>query len=336
MTWYYMEPGGDLVSNDSRRQDQYGTKNIIPYYLLYRWYAIRDNNARFAAIAQQIEQFEGFEEQVASRYLFHFLENSILQRGLPKSSSTDSNYEKLFITSHLLRIRRRDVSATLFGGVDWPLVIASGRSNSPNFFSFRKGNAVLKYMRLSVDFFDTGYFYSEGLIKTETDYMLHQKTEVPYYQPLPGNKIQNDGDYRLSQSIDARFWNKMDFAARPISNVKKIETKISFSEREGEYILHFEVTGEQGLHVTIEMCFDGRGVLSETTTDGKNYFLGDTMGVYRMGNDRIEFGPGVQEHSWTEGLEGERYSSHFGNLRTGGLHVYLTGTTPFNHQLVLR
>ena len=41
MTYYYMEPNGDLVTNDSRRQDQYASKGIIPFYLHYRYMAIK-------------------------------------------------------------------------------------------------------------------------------------------------------------------------------------------------------------------------------------------------------------------------------------------------------
>jgi hypothetical protein len=35
-------------------------------------------------------------------------------------------------------------------------------------------------------------------------------------------------------------------------------------------------------------------------------------------------------------LEGERYSTHFGSLRTDGMHVYITGKTPFQHRLQFR
>src|SRR4051812_1565109 len=70
-TYYYMEPGGDLVTTDSRRQDQYLGKTIISYYPYYRYLAILDKNGKFAAIAKQIEGFEGFEEGILNDSLFH-------------------------------------------------------------------------------------------------------------------------------------------------------------------------------------------------------------------------------------------------------------------------
>jgi hypothetical protein len=77
-TYYYMEPNGDLVTTDSRRQDQYIGKTIVSYYLLYRYLAIRDNDGKFSAIAKLIENYKGFEEEILNDSLFHFLENPSL------------------------------------------------------------------------------------------------------------------------------------------------------------------------------------------------------------------------------------------------------------------
>lgn len=335
MYYYYMESNGDLVSNDSRRQDQYAARKSFIFYLQYRYMAIRDNNSRFAAIANKIETFDGFEEDVLHQSLFYFLENEDLQKQLPASSPLPATYEKLFTTSHLLRLKRDNITATLFGGVDWPLIIASGRSNSPDFFSFRKGKAILKYMRLSSGFFSTGYFYSEGIKKEGTKYVLHKKLEVPYYQPLAKEKRNKSGDYKLSPSIDDRFWNKMDFKNRPVSNVKTLDTTISLEEINGKISLNFHVTGFKDVPVTIELCFAEGGKFSEVSEDGNdNYFLEKDFGEYRFDNDIIRFGTGSLAHHSINNLEGERYSTHFGNLRTKGMHVYITGITPFNHTLL--
>lgn len=335
MMYYYMEPDGELVSTDSRRQDQYAPRNISLFYLQYRYMAILDNNSHFAAIAKQIESMKDFGEAVLDKSLFHFMENSLLQKELPVTDRLPVNYEKLFTTSHLLRIRRNNTTATLFGGVDWPLLIASGRSNSPNFFSYRKGKAILKYMRLSTNFFSMGYFYSEGLKKEGNKYILHKKLAVPYYQPLPQSQRNDKGDYKLSPSIDDRFWNKMDFKNRPVSNVKTLETTISFLETNGTIELNFSIAGLEAVPVTIELCFLEGGKLSGVSAaDDGNNFLKKGYAEYELEGDVIRFGPGSLAHQSVKGLEGERYSTHFGSLRTEGMHVYLTGITPFNHKLV--
>jgi hypothetical protein len=259
-----------------------------------------------------------------------------LQQQLPAAEVVPDRYEKLFSTSHLLRIKEKSTTVTLFGGTDQPLLIASGRSNSPDFFSYRKGDAILKYMRLSSNFFSMGYFYSDGLRKEGNSYVLRKKLEIPYYQPLPKEKRKANGDYKLSPSIDDRFWNKMDFSNRPVSNVKTLETIIRLTETRGAVELEFELKGMKGVPVTIELCFKEGGQLSGVTAAdaNDNSFLEQGTGEYRSGNDVITFGPGAVTHKQVMNLEGERYSTHFGTLRTKGEHVYITGTTPFKHKLM--
>ncbi len=337
MLYYYMEPNGQMVTNDSRRQDQYLIRGILLDYYPYRYLAIKDNNAFFAGVVRFMESMPNFQQDVLNRGLFYFMENPMLLQALPKPQALPEQYEKLFPTTSLLRIRRGSTTATLFGGCDWPIIIASGRSNSPNFFSYRKGKAILKYMRLSSSFFSMGYFYSEGLKKNGNQYVLHKKLEVPYYQPLPKELRNKRGDYKLSPSIDDRFWNKMDFAHRPVSNVKTMETTITFTESNGVAELHFDVKGLDAVPVTIELCFDANGKLTGASgPEGGNYFLEKDMGRFENEGDVIEFGPGNVAQKLLMNLEGERYSTHFGSLRTEGTHVFITGVTPFQHTLTFK
>ncbi|WP_162342461.1 hypothetical protein [Cyclobacterium salsum] len=336
MTYYYMEPNGDLVTFDSRRQDQYSARSIVVQYLHYRFLAIYDRDGAFASIVNMIEGFPGFDRMITREALFYFMENEWLQKELPDPEPLPTNFEKVFPTSSLLRIRRENSTATLFGGVDWPLIIASGRSVSPNFFAYRKGNAVLKYMRMSASFFSMGYFRSEGLWQEGEQYLLYQKLEAPYYQPLPDHLKNESGDYELTPSVDGRFWSKMAFDKRPVSNVKTLESRVTLSEEEGKASLLFEVKGLEGVAVTIEMCFDESGKLSGVTpsdTEKNNYFLPEGYGTFERAGDVISFGPGIQEHQRISRLAGEQYSVHFGSLRTEGNHVYLTGYTPFSHRI---
>lgn len=334
MTYYYMEPNGDLVINDSRRQDQWSGKRMTAFYNHYRFMANKDRNAKYSGIAKLIEAMPDFENDVVKTDFYHFLEEPIFQQQLPSPAAPPVNFEKLFTTSSLLRIRRDKVSLTLFGGPDLPILVASGRSSSPNFFAFRKGNAILKYMRLSSGFFSTGYFYSDGLKKNGNEYSLYRKLDVPYYQPMPKNLRNAKGDYKLSPSIDDRFWNKMDFSNRPVSNVKSLITKVSLAENNGVNELTFDISGSTDVPVTIELCFKEGGKLTGVTAaDNGNNFLENGMGSYEFGGDAIQFGPGAVAHKSIRNLEGERYSYHFGSLRTEGMHVFITGRTPFKHKL---
>ena len=334
MTYYYMEPNGDLVINDSRRQDQWSGKRMTAFYIQYRYMANKDANGKYAAIVKLIEAMDDFDNDVVKRDFYHFLEEPLLQQQLPAPVPGSTNFEKLFASSSLLRIRRDKITSTLFGGCDLPIIVASGRASSPNFFAYRKGNAILKYMRLSAAFFSTGYFYSDGLKKNGNEYVLNRKLDVPYYQPLPKNLRNAKGDYKLSQSIDDRFWNKMDFSNRPVSNVKSLVTKISLVEKNGVNELTFDISGSKDVPVTIELCFkEGGKLIGVTAADGNNNFLETGMGTYELGGDTIQFGPGTNAHKTISELEGERYRYQFGSLRTEGMHVFITGKTPFTHKL---
>jgi len=222
MTWYYMEPDGDLVTNDSRRQDQGGYKPMPAFYLHYRFMAIYDNDGSFSAIAKCIELLDHFREEILDRAFVNFLAEPLLQNKLPESQLLETDFEKLFETSHLLRIRRQDKTMTFYGGVDLPLIVASGRSFTPNFFSYRKGKAILKYVRMSARFFSMGYFYSDGLTKQGDEYILHKKLEVPYYGPMTPGRRDPDGDYELTPSLNRRFWSKLDLQlSSPVSLVSR-------------------------------------------------------------------------------------------------------------------
>jgi hypothetical protein len=91
--------------------------------------------------------------------------------------------------------------------------------------------------------------------------------------------------------------------------------------------------------VTIELCFREGGNLEavqKVDDHEDDFILEKGIGKYIVENDGIEFGPGRMEHNKISDLDGEKYTVHFGTLRTSGKHVYLTGITPFKHTLTLK
>jgi hypothetical protein len=338
MVYYYIEPNGDVVTTDSRRQDQFMENKALKFYMDYRYMAIADNNGEYADVALMLENIKGFDDAVLRQAHFCFLEEPLFKKPLPPVRLLPTRFEKFFKETNLVRFRRDSQTATIFGGADLPLIIGSGRSTSPNLFAFRKGEAVLKYLRLSSDFFSTGYFRSKGIVKEGNAYVLQQTLKVPYYQPLPADKKRKDGNYKHSQSVDGRFWNKMDFENRPLSNVKTLTSKITIRENNGGFELTFDISGTDDVNVTIELCFKEGGSLSDMKTFDElpdNFFLDKGIGTYQFGKDTITFGNGAMTHHRLRAIDGEIYTSHFGSLRTPGIHVYLTGKTPFRHKLTV-
>lgn len=336
-TFYYMEPDGELVCLDSRRQDQYRPVSIALFYIHYRYMAIHDNNGFFAAITRKIESLDNFDRYVLSRALALFMESPVLSKKLPESNELPDQYTKYIVQSDLVRLKRGKVTASIFGGTDKPLIVASGRSTNPSFFTFRKGAAVLEYARLSSNFFNMGYFRSDGLRKDGNTYTLSETKEAYYYHPLPANKQNEAGDYKLSESVDGRFWSKMDFGSRPKDTLDLV-TLIKIVEDNGVFQMDFDITGAENVEVTLELCFREGGVL-QGVTQGRNddeYFLESGQAKYISGSDSIEIGPGKFAHDNVSRMDGEVYSTHFGSIKGKGMHLYITGLVPFVHSITIK
>lgn len=334
--YYYMEPNGELITLDSRRQDQNYTVDIARYYFLYKYLAHHYKDDFFAAISKQIEGFDGFDRYVLSN-LIVFMEQPGLLAEIPTDRKLPTNYVKEFPASSLVRIRRGNITASIFGGNDKPLIVASGRSVNPTFFAFRKGAAILHSARLSTSFFSTGYVRSDGLTRSGNRYTLSERKEAYYYHPMPVDERHPDGDYELTQSVDGRFWSKMAFDKRP-KDTLALETTIVFTENNGSFRMNVWVDGPRDINVILEFCFKKGGKLEGVAT-GENeddYFLKSGIARYSFGDDMIEVGPGKYEHNNLRGLDGEVYSTHFGTIKGEGMHVYLTGITPFNHSLTIK
>ncbi|MCB0838423.1 MAG: hypothetical protein KDD99_17245 [Bacteroidetes bacterium] len=336
-TYYYMEPDGELVSLDSRRQDQFRPILSWKTYLPYRYMAIHENSDFFASIAREIESFDGFDRNILSRSLPHFMGSEILQKEMPKGQTLPTTFTKHFKDSDLVRIKRGNITVSIFGGNDLPLTVASGRSCNPTFFTFRKGSAILEYARLSTSFFNTGYVRSEGLKKEGNTYTLHEKKEAYYYHPMPEKKRNKKGDYKLSPSLDGRFWSKMDFESRPKTTLE-LESKIIIEEVDNSFRMNIEVNGAENVEVTLDLCFKDGGTFEDVLQgqNEKDFFLEGGMAKYIVGGDTIEVGPGKYEHERIRGLDGEVYSTHFGSIKGEGQHLYITGIVPFKHSITIK
>ena len=335
--YYYMELDGELVSLDSRRQDQFRPISSWKTYFTYRYMAIHQDSAFFAAIATEIENHDSFERHILSRALPHFMSSSILKREMPKGKSLPATFTKYFRESHLVRIKRGYITASIFGGNDKPLTVASGRSCNPTFFTFRKRQVILEYARLSTSFFNTGYVRSDGLEIEGNRYILYEKKEAYYYHPMSKNKRNEEGDYKLTPSVDGRFWSKMDFGSRQKTTLQ-LESKIVIEEVEDSFKIDINIYGTENVEVTLDLCFKDGGEF-EGVLHGKNekdFFLEGGLARYTVGSDAIEVGPGKYEHANINRLDGEVYSTHFGSIKGEGQHLYITGLVPFRHSLTIR
>lgn len=349
-TFYLMDNNGDIQTVASRRQDQAFLLTITRYYLFYRFLANQSNDKELAAIAHKIETFDDFEETILSRSLIFFLNNEILQKKLPEGGILATDFVKEFPETGMVRIKRGEQSATIFGGNDKPIIIASGRSSNPNFFMFRKGDASLNYVRLSTSFFSMGFFRSDGFRKEGQNYILSETKEAYYYKPMGPENLDPDGDYKLSPSLDGRYWSKLDFEKRP-KDTKSLSTVIKIAEQsDGSFLMDIDVSGNPGVNVTMDFCFAEGGTLEGVTAvkqrndyrnntmteTGEDFFFNGDNVKYTYGDDEIMIGPGRKDHESVRGLEGELYRYVNGSNKGEGLHVYVTAITPFRHSIKIK
>ncbi|KAK0383006.1 hypothetical protein NLU13_8922 [Sarocladium strictum] len=339
---------GETETIQSRRQDQAQDPQFItPFYPQFRELAIRDKNGRFAAMARFIE--DNFASELGD-YFGTFLERPELLVELPEAENPFVDFRKHFADASLVRERRGKLTVSTFGGTDFydkdgkPTeffnTFGSGLSTNPTFFRAWNGQAVLEAVRLVPNFFSMGHFRSAGLKYDQNSgtTRLQQEVHVPYYLPIPADLRDKGGDYKLSKSVDGRFFSKLDFANRP-TDLRHLRTNITIEPTEGGYDLTFQVDGEEEVEMTLELTFRTGGRLegpeeAEDEEGNAVYHLKEGMGKYTVGSDSVSFGPGNGD-GLIMAAPGEQYSWLKGNLKLEGERVYITGMTPMTYTLRL-
>jgi hypothetical protein len=236
--------------------------------------------------------------------LIYFLEDKSLSAPLPATVPLPTNYSKFFSYSNLARIRREHINATVL-------------ADNSTFFSYRKGDAVLRAVRLASAFFGKGQFKGEKLELKDGVYVMSQKLEGPYYQPFPKDEIPEDGD-----------WEKMDKEKREKSEIQELESTISIREQDGRFTIDFNIQGTDRVPVALELAFAHNGKLDgvqKVNEMDDAFFFKENMGQFKFREHTIHFGPGQHAHQWTTLRGAEK--------KLDAQCVYLTGFTPISWTL---
>lgn len=304
MTLYYIQPGGEVLTDASGRQDSARIGYVANYYYAYRYFALKDGNPVYAAVCRLIEN--EMPERI-TRYIPELLEDPDLLETLPVASKIPDNYAKRFAHSGVFRIRSGDADLSVI-------------EENPTFMSFMKGESVLQSIRLAAAFFGSrGMFISEHAEWSGRTVVLTKSHTHGYYQSFPEDERTADGDME-----------KMPREKRAMSELQTLDYRVEVKESEGKVSLDIQITGTPHVPVSMEMSFRSggelKGVVADKNLDGA-YFLESGTGQYTQGGDVITFGPGVAEHKWAE-IRGML-------PKQKGESVYLTGFTPFRHTLHL-
>jgi hypothetical protein len=304
MTFYYVHPNGEVVTEASNRQDKGTIGNMHKYYHIYRYMALKFQDGTMASMCRLIEK-TSTPEQLAG-FLDIFLEDPGLWQELPPSKPLPTKYSREFPYSGVVRIRRENWDCTLL-------------SNNTSWLTFHKGNAVLQAMRVATSFFGKGQFQANKILKNGNDWILQNELEGPYYQPLDPEKISPDGDLE-----------KMPRTLRKQSEIQKLSYKVTVREHQLGIEMEFDLSGTEGVPVSLELIFRPGGVLSGVNAIPNRkdaYLFSGQEGTYTLGNDKIAFSKGLILHKGVQ-LRGALPAMDAPT-------VYITGITPFKHQIKL-
>ncbi|KRE66639.1 hypothetical protein ASG79_09995 [Arthrobacter sp. Soil761] len=335
---------GTVESVFSRRQDQWMAFGAAPFLHLYRRLAAQDGRPDFAAAAAWLARFPLHEP--AKLLAIARLDPRLAGTGpaapppaagvlsLPRALAPE---EAALESCGVYRFRSGASVATVFGGCD-PLVpgVGSGLATNPSFLRFGHGAALLSDVRLSRSFFDLGPFRSQRALRQDRSMVLSEEVQANFYQPLPPERVRADGVYALEH--EGRFSAAMEFSARP-RDIHRLATEIVVQCDGGHVGLDIGFAGTQTAFA-LELTFRPGGVLDgvERVGDAGTFRLVAGTGSYRVGNEVIEFGPGLpMDPDDPAGYNpGESYRYLGGTNAAGGVKVYITGRTAGSHRFRFR
>lgn len=291
---YLLHGDGEVVTEISRRQDQYMRGGIEGYWFPLTYLAQADGDGQFAAMAR-----EAAEEGIRLSTLLEYPE---LSAPLPASAPLPDDFERPFPQLRIVRIRRGALSAT---------IVLDGSSR---LLTLRRGGAVMDGVRFATSFFGKGQFVPDAAEKRGGAFHLSQSLEAPYYQPV-------------AQVVTPETWASIRPTRRQ-SEINRLRQSAEITETSSGFGVRVRAHGTDGVPLAIEIGFrEGGGLEGCDPVPGSpgSFLLARGTGVYTAGKARIRFGPGSAPHRYVQ-LRGAE-------PKLPGQSVYITGYTPFDRTL---
>ncbi|MBL8222046.1 MAG: hypothetical protein JNL62_22605 [Bryobacterales bacterium] len=296
--FYLMHPGDEMVTEISHRQDRNAIGNIGVYWFPMHYMATRDNNPRYAWVAQK------YAPTHAALSMLMSYPNML--KPLPAPEAPPENYAKEFKALEIVRIRRGHKSAT---------IMLRGDSR---FLMLRSGDAVVGALRFASAFFGKAQFIPRTWSKSGNSYVLKHELTGPYYQPLnPPHRVK------------AGEWNETR-PERQRTEVCHLEQMATVTETEKGFRVRIQAHGTDNVPLAIEISARDKdqlnvGQLAAAPQAPGAWILGKGTGSIKSAKHEVRFGLGVEAHQYTQVRGAEPMMP--------GHSVYLTGFTPFDHTI---
>ncbi len=295
MMLYMLHPDWEVVTEISGRQDKDLPGDMGRNWLALRWLAVRDNNGQFADVERHYRDHASLSE------LMQYPE--LLAPG-PAPKPVPDNYEKIYPINGYARIRRGQMSATLL------------LRNSSKFLAFRDGGAVVDGVRMAGSFFGRGMFTPTLAQKRKGVYHFEQTIQAGYFQPLDPPR-----------RVTTRTWYPTR-TERRMTEACELRFSADVSEIRNGLRLRFAAAGTKDVPIAVELNFRSNGALEgchPAPEVADAYLLGSGFGVYRNGAHAMRFGPGIEQHAYTQ--------LHRLPPKLPGKSVFLTAFSPFDHTI---
>jgi hypothetical protein len=299
---YLLHPDGEVVTEVSKRQDQFVRGTMAAYWFPVQYLAVHDGDGQFSTLARQLGP--------DNARLSALMEYPELMAALPPAAALPQDYEKLFPLVGLARIRRNALDATVI------------LQDNSRFFSVRKGPLVVNAARYATSFFGKGQFIPAATVQRDGAYVARQSLEAPYYQPLVP-----------SEKVNFKNWSQLRDKRRK-TQICRLEQSATVKEKAGGFDLRIQASGNSsgttplGVPLAIEISLREGGQLEGCRpaphVDG-GWVLEKDYATYRIEGQTLRFGPGAQSHLLTQ-LRGAE-------AKLPGISVYVTGYTPFDRTI---
>ncbi|MFF7981392.1 hypothetical protein ACFZDK_20055 [Streptomyces sp. NPDC007901] len=336
-----IRPDGTVETVHSRRQDQHHPFPLAPYLPHYRLLAIRTGRGDLSRAAHRAAA-GGIDDPTL---LAETLLTPDLCRPLPAPAPEPAHRERYISTARLASRASATAHSVLYGGSDVPehRRIRSGLACNPTFLRLFAGDAVLDAVRLSRGFFDLGPFRAADMRQSaDHGYRLTETLTAAYYQPLPPDRRQADGAYRITD--EGRFSAAMAFPDRPRDEVSQT-TRVDVDLREDGADLRIDISGPP-VPWALELTFRPGGVPEGAVPigDGRWCLTAGPM-TYRAGADEIRVEAAVEAGEPLAGPDrtdvlrydpGQDHTVVGGTDATTGNRVYIGGQGPQTLTVALR
>jgi hypothetical protein len=264
MLWL-LHPGYEVVTEISRRQDQYERRDMSPYWFPLQHLAVHDGNGKYAAIARR------FAPTAAS--LTALMEYPELLEDVADAPVPDA-YVKLLPAIEALRIRRQALSATVL------------LRHDSHFLGFRRGGAVINAVRFASAFFGKGQFIPSDWKQDGDGYLLTQQLTAGYYQPFdPPRKVA------------AGEWGRVRESRRQ-SEICRLTQSARVAETKAGVRVRLRAEGTPNVPVAVEIALREGGRLEGCVEANGASLLAGGYATYRAGGDTVRFGPGLRQNSY--------------------------------------